>query len=93
MSNKKSPNAGGANEQFLSLKVNKPLKNTCKNYNIKSRFITAKEIAEDVHCSLGLAYKIIRELNSELKKLNKYTLTGKVSRDFYYYKTNYKNES
>lgn len=50
---------------------------------VKSRFITAAEIAADCGVSASTAYKIIRDLNAELKELGKVTLSGKINRRFY----------
>lgn len=50
---------------------------------VKSRFITAAEIATECGISASTAYKIIRELNTELKNMGKVTLSGKINRRFY----------
>lgn len=38
---------------------------------IKSRFITAKEIAEDCNISISKAYELIREMNKEVEAMGK----------------------
>lgn len=57
------------------------------NYTMKSRYITAKEIASECDISKSKAYEIIRKLNAELDKMGKITLSGKVPRAFYEFKT------
>ena len=51
-----------------------------------SHFIHAREVAETLEISVAHAYKIVRELNKELIKENYLTISGKVSRDFFYEK-------
>lgn len=46
-------------------------------------FITASEIAEAMGVSNSMAYRIIRELNNELKSQGYITICGKVSRKFF----------
>lgn len=55
---------------------------------VKSRFITAKEIAEDCNISISKAYELIRNMNKEIEAMGKITLTGKVNRHFYEKKIN-----
>lgn len=50
---------------------------------VKSRFITAKEIAEDCNISISKAYELIREMNKEVEAMGKITLKGKINRHFY----------
>ena len=42
-------------------------------------YITASELAEILGISVGHAYKIIRELNRDLREQGYMTITGKVS--------------
>ena len=49
---------------------------------VKSRFITAKEIAEDCNISISKAYELIREMNKEVEAMGKITLKGKINRHF-----------
>lgn len=46
-------------------------------------FIRADEIASDLDVSKGYAYKLIRELNHELREKGFITVNGRVSRKFY----------
>ncbi len=49
----------------------------------KSRFITSKEVAEELGVSKSFAYKVVRQLNDELKKKGFMIVSGKVSRVYY----------
>jgi hypothetical protein len=46
-------------------------------------FVRADDIAQDLDVSIPYAYKLIRELNAELKARGFMTVTGRVSRQFY----------
>ena len=46
-------------------------------------FIDCKEIQETLDCSSTMAYKIIRELNSELKAKGYIIIQGKISRKYF----------
>lgn len=50
---------------------------------MQKQYLTAKEVAEAMGVSLGKAYAIIRELNSELQAKGYITVAGKVSRVFF----------
>ena len=50
--------------------------------------INAKEAAQMLGCKPGLAYKIIRELNTDLKARGKITLRGKINRQYFLDKVN-----
>ncbi|WP_317856029.1 hypothetical protein [Chakrabartyella piscis] len=54
--------------------------------NTNSRFMHASEVAEELGISVAHAYKIVRELNKELSKDEYLTISGKVSRDYFYEK-------
>lgn len=43
-------------------------------------YLTAREVAEMIGCSVSNAYKMIREINAELAKQGYITVKGKVSR-------------
>lgn len=47
------------------------------------QFITAREVAEIMDVSSGTAYRIIRQLNDQLKANGYLTVAGKVSRKFF----------
>lgn len=50
--------------------------------NGSNRLLTASEVADILECSENMAYKVIRDLNEELKSQGYYTLRGKVSRKY-----------
>lgn len=53
------------------------------NMNTENKtYITASELAESLGVSLGQAYKIIRQLNSELAKEGYITVSGKCPRRY-----------
>lgn len=45
--------------------------------------ITAKEVADILHCSKSKAYGLIKRLNIELQQKGKITLHGKTSRKYF----------
>lgn len=49
----------------------------------KKKFITPEEVAEELGISKSHAYKILRELNKELKAMGFITISGKVSRVYF----------
>lgn len=57
------------------------------HFIIKSRYITAHEIAEDCGIAKSTAYTLIRAMNAELREMGKITISGKVPRAFYEFKT------
>ena len=57
------------------------------HFIIKSRYITAHEIAEDCGIAKSTAYTLIRAMNAELREMRKITISGKVPRAFYEFKT------
>lgn len=46
-------------------------------------FVTADTVAKDFKVSKGLAYRMIREMNAELKAQGYLTVAGRVSRKYY----------
>ena len=55
---------------------------------MKNRFICAEEVAQELSVSKPYAYKLIRQLNEELKEKGFITISGRVNRQ-YFYKTLY----
>jgi predicted ArsR family transcriptional regulator len=49
----------------------------------ESMFIRADEIANDLEISRTQAYRVLKELNSELQAKGFMTIAGRVSRQFY----------
>ena len=45
-------------------------------------FMRVEEVAEELGVSESYAYKIIREMNKELKKTGCFTLSGRIDRKF-----------
>ena len=48
-----------------------------------SRFVTAKDVQEELGVSLSFAYKIIRMLNEEREEQGFVTIKGLVSRSYF----------
>ena len=48
-----------------------------------SYYMSAKEVAAAVPCSLSLAYRLIRQWNEKLQKQGKLIIRGKVNRKFF----------
>ena len=49
-----------------------------------NRLIHASEVAEELGVSVPYAYKIVKELNEELKKMGYKVISGKVSRNYFH---------
>lgn len=49
-------------------------------------FMTVEEVAEELGVSESYAYKLMREMNSELKATGYYTIQGRVDRKFFHEK-------
>ncbi len=49
----------------------------------KSKFITSSEVAQELGVSQSFAYKVVRQLNEELRNKGFMVVSGKVSRAFY----------
>lgn len=52
----------------------------------KSLFVMVNEVANDFQVSKGFAYKLIKQMNDELKAQGYLTVAGRVSRKYYYEK-------
>ena len=50
---------------------------------MENKFIRAEEVAEELGISKPYAYKIIRQLNEELKSKGFITISGRVSRQYF----------
>lgn len=53
---------------------------------MKNRFICAEEVAQELSVSKPYAYKLIRQLNEELKEKGFITISGRVNRQYLYTK-------
>ena len=51
---------------------------------MKNRFICAEEVAQELSVSKPYAYKLIRQLNEELKAKGFITISGRVNRQYFY---------
>lgn len=51
---------------------------------MKEIFMRADEVAEELGVSVSYAYKVIREMNKELKKTGCFTIAGRIDRKFFY---------
>ena len=51
---------------------------------MKNRFICAEEVAQELSVSKPYAYKLIRQLNEELKEKGFITISGRVTRQYFY---------
>ena len=49
----------------------------------REMFVTADKVAEDFGVSKGYAYRMIRQMNEELKSKGYLTVAGRVSRAYY----------
>ena len=49
-----------------------------------NKFIRAEEVAQELSVSKPYAYKLIRQLNEELKTQGFITITGLVNRQYFY---------
>jgi len=49
----------------------------------KDRFVMVDEVARDFKVSRGFAYKLIKQMNDELKAKGYLTVAGRVSRKYY----------
>ena len=52
----------------------------------KELFITAEEVAKELRVSQSYAYKVIRQMNQQLKQNGFIVMRGKVSRQYFYEK-------
>lgn len=49
----------------------------------QNKFVNAEEISEELQISKPFAYKLIREMNGELKAKGFITIAGRVSRQYF----------
>lgn len=50
---------------------------------MQADIVRVGEVAETLGCSTNLAYKIIRQLNAELKKQGYITIAGRIPRNYF----------
>lgn len=51
---------------------------------MENRFIRAEDVAQELNVSKHYAYKLIRQLNEELKAKGFITIAGRVNRQYFY---------
>ena len=57
---------------------------TLKKKDMENRFIRAEDVAQELNVSKPYAYKLIRQLNEELKAKGFITIAGRVNRQYFY---------
>lgn len=58
----------------------------------KRTFMTVDEVAKELNVSKSYAYKVVRELNDEMKQMGYLTVTGRVNTNFFQKKLCYRDE-
>lgn len=53
------------------------------------KFLTVEEVAEEMSISKSYAYKIVKQLNQELKQLGYITVAGRVNTNYFHKKACY----
>ena len=51
---------------------------------MEKRFLRAEDVAKELDISTAYAYKVIRQLNDELKEKGFLTISGRVNRDYFF---------
>lgn len=59
---------------------------------MKKNFMTVEEVAEESKVSKSYAYKVVRELNAEMRELGYLTISGRVNASFFRKKLCYGEE-
>lgn len=54
-------------------------------------FMDAEEVARQMNVSKAYAYKVIHQLNEEMKKMGYVTVAGRVNRKYFMKKVNYED--
>ena len=49
-----------------------------------NKFMRVEEVAEVLEVSTSFAYKVIRQLNNELKSKGYITIAGRINREYFY---------
>ena len=50
---------------------------------MKNQFMRAEEVARELEVSISYAYRLIRQLNAELREKGYMTIAGRVNRQFF----------
>lgn len=59
------------------------MKERGKNHMENKNFMTVEDVAQELNVSKSYAYKVVRELNAELRQLGYLTVTGRVNTSFF----------
>lgn len=59
---------------------------------MEKNFMTVEEVAEELKVSKSYAYKVVRELNAEMRELGYLTISGRVNISFFRKKLCYGEE-
>ncbi|ANU46048.1 LysR family transcriptional regulator [Enterocloster clostridioformis] len=51
---------------------------------MENKFIRAEDVAQELNVSKPYAYKLIRQLNEELRAKGYITISGRVNRQYFY---------
>lgn len=51
---------------------------------MENKFMRVEEVAEVLEVSTSFAYKVIRQLNDELKAKGFITIAGRINREYFY---------
>ena len=51
---------------------------------MEKRFLRAEDVTKELDISTAYAYKVIRQLNDELKEKGYLTISGRVNRDYFF---------
>lgn len=57
------------------------------NTHSEKRMLTASDVAEILNVSHSTAYRLIKQLNTELENMGKITVAGRVSARYFFEKT------
>ena len=60
---------------------------------MEKNFMTVEEVAEELKVSKSYAYKVVRELNAEMRELGYLTISGRVNTSFFRKKLCYGEET
>lgn len=58
-------------------------KSNQEHQNLQAQFITPQEVAQLLQISTSHSYKLVREMNLELKAMGYMTIAGRISRKYF----------
>lgn len=68
-------------------------KTIVRGENMGNLFLRADEVQQILGVSKSYAYKVIKEMNSELQRQGFRTIAGRVSKQYFFEKVNYKPQA